>query len=163
PALALLIIATTWLASQRAKKLRVIGGTERIVSLAIIVAGLVPSTAALVTSHVSWFGGTISRIRLTQGVRPLVFAHPKVIAIARKYPFVPVARRLDGSYVGRTYFQIITLNVNEQLASRQVDAPTRMRLDAYARYDADRLASDIISTKPDVILIDGVYDRLWAM
>lgn len=163
PALALLMIATTWLALQRARRLCEISAREKAVSLAIIAASLLPSIATLLATHVSWYDETISRIRLTEGIRSIVADHPKVIAIARTYPFVPVARRLNGSWVGRTYFQIITLNVDEQLATKSVDTTTRSTLDAYALYDANILASDIASQRPDVILVDGAFDRSWAL
>lgn len=163
PALVLLMIATVWLALQRATRLRETSGTEKLVSALVVTVGLVPSIAAIVTSNLSWYAETASRIRLTEGIRPIVPAHPKVIAISRRYAFAPVARRLGGSYVGRTYFQIITLNVDEQLAGKKVDRPTRNNLDAYARYDADILASDIRSKRPDVILVDGPNDRSWAL
>jgi hypothetical protein len=163
PALALMMIATVWLAVQRARRLSETQGMKRTVSSAIIVVGLIPSLGTLFTTHVAWYGETMSRIRLTEGIRSIVPDRPKVIAISRKYAFVPVARRLDGTWVGRTYFQAITSNVDEQLAGGHLDAPARDKLEAYAGYDAEILASDIISQKPDVIIVHGADDRGWAL
>jgi hypothetical protein len=162
PALALLMIATTWLALQRATRLRDVGRARRAVSFAIVGVSLIPSIAALFITHVAWLTETTNIIRLTERIRPLARAHPSVIAIARTYAFITVARRLDGDWVGRTYFQIITLNVDEQFAMRRLSSLERARLDAYARYDAAILASDIKATKPDLVLLDGI-DRSWAL
>jgi len=111
------------------------------------------------SSGAAWFSEASDLKSLAENIRPLVPGHPRVMAISERYAFVPVARALHGTWVGSTYFQIISWNAYERLARNDLDAQTRDELDAYARFDRQMLVNDIREQHPDVILVDGSTSR----
>jgi hypothetical protein len=154
PALALLMMVTAWLMLARALRARELNRRAQLLSWVVIAACALPALGTMIASSAAWFAEASNLETFVENLRPLVPSHPKVIAISERYAFVPVARALQGAWVGSTYFQIISWNADEQLAKGGLDEGTRDRLDAYAHFDREVLARDIRLRRPDVILVD---------
>ena len=119
-----------------------------------------------------WFLQEPNRADLVAAVSRLAPPRPKVISISDG-PNVafPLTRKLHGIAVGRAPFQLISAYVDRMLTAgtldpeggRKVrDPATRQMIEGYGRQDRKELVDAIRTGRPDLVLIDGRAEKIWA-
>lgn len=119
-----------------------------------------------------WLLQEPSREYLVTVVSRMVPDHPKVFSIygAPGLAF-PLTRRLHGAPLGRTPFQWISAYTDRMLTAGELDPTGRKVLDPalrrtiedFARRDRAELADTIRTREPDVIIVGGNGEELWAL
>ncbi len=100
---------------------------------------------------------------LTDAVRRVAPAHPKISALAEQLDVGhPLVRRLGGTWVGRQNCLWISWGVRYLLSQELAKPADRERLTAYMRQDEETFAEDVISGKPDVLLVESPTVESWA-
>jgi hypothetical protein len=100
----------------------------------------------------TWFNAGFDMRALVPPIREAA-AHPRVLALG--YDFSagpPVARAAGGRYVGHDASQWIADNA-EWLKRTTTDEPERSRLETYIDQDRAWFIEDLLTKKPDVLLI----------
>ncbi|HYC24894.1 MAG TPA: hypothetical protein VEC58_02560, partial [Roseiarcus sp.] len=121
----------------------------------------VEAVAALVFLAGYWLALGTDQTDLERAVARIA-AHPKILAISPDIATGhPLARRLGGAWVGSTYGPWIT-QLSMRALARRPDREEASKLEDYMRFDRQRLAADIVTNKPDVILIANQDWLAWA-
>ena len=161
PALALVMLVTGWMIAERMGDLGR-AQTRRLLTLVVVAICALPAIGLTLELDLVWFRAARRDQILADELRPMLPEHPKVLAISQQNAFASVALALHGTWVGSTYFQIISANADSQLAKRHLDPATRATLSRYSKFDSRFLAEDIRFRRPDVILVDGNQNAHWA-
>jgi len=171
PAVALSLLILSLLLVKRLSLFRDTGGTVRAQAIDLGFGAALLATLYALASF--WLLQEPSRARLVTEVAQLVPVHPRIISIEGG-PGVafPLTRKLRGTAIGRTPFQWVSAFTNRMLTVGELDRGgthkildpvLRHRLEEYARLDRQELADSIRTGKPDVVLIGGKVERLWAL
>lgn len=100
---------------------------------------------------------------LTDAVRRLAPAHPKIIALAEQLDVGhPLVRRLGGTWVGRQNCLWVSWGVRYLLGEGIADAAQRARLVAHMREDEEIFAKDVALGRPDILLTESPQLESWA-
>jgi hypothetical protein len=100
---------------------------------------------------------------LTDAVRRVAPAHPKIIALAEQLDVGhPLVRRLGGVWVGRENCLWVSWGVRYLLGRGVAPPAERARLLSFMHEDEETFAEDVNLGKPDVLLVESPEVESWA-
>jgi hypothetical protein len=109
------------------------------------------------------FGNGEEYAGLTDAVRRVAPAHPKISALAEQLDIGhPLVRRLGGTWIGHQNCLWVSWGVRYLLGQGLVPPAERTLLLAYMRKDEEVFADDVSRGKPDVLLIESPDVESWA-
>ncbi|HXW21242.1 MAG TPA: hypothetical protein VEK35_12110 [Roseiarcus sp.] len=154
PAIALAALAIGPIAVEKAAS----PGPSRKIWLRLAAAQAV---AGLLLLAGYWLALRIDRTDLEKAIAAIA-AHPTILAISPDIETGhPLTRRVHGRWVGGAYGPWIT-QLSQRALERHPGAKDAQKLEAYMRFDRERLVADILTNKPDVILVANEDWMAWA-
>jgi hypothetical protein len=109
------------------------------------------------------FGDGEEYAGLTEAVRAVAPAHPKIAALAEQLDIGhPLVRRLGGTWIGHQNCLWVSWGVRYLLGQRLAQPAERARLLDYMHKDEEVFAADINLGKPDILLVENPEVESWA-
>jgi hypothetical protein len=141
--------------------LEVLGAPRRAGDGPLRLAVPIVSILALALAG-AWLGSGVDRPELERAVAA-ISPHPKLLAIGSDIAIGhPLTRRVGGVWVGSLAGLWVTDMSSYALDQNPVSEQARDRYEAYLRFDRETLVKDIVSKKPDVILVASDLWLAWA-
>jgi hypothetical protein len=122
------------------------------------------SYMGLAAASAYWFSVNAEVPGLLEAIRSEPVSHPKLLAIAGEIGIGhPLTRQLNGSWAGTACSLWVTQYADIMLSTVAVDAETAKMLARYKAFDRSIWLRDMKQNRPDIVLIDGLHWRRWAM
>lgn len=161
PGIALALLASASFLSEPAEADGGAGRLRRSFALFIFVPAL--CLAPFLFGTMKDFGNGEEYPGLTNAVRRIAPAHPKITALAEQLDVGhPLVRQLGGTWIGQQNCLWVSWGVRYLLGQGLAASGERARLLEYMRKDEEVFADDINLGKPDILLVESNEVLSWA-
>jgi len=163
PGMALALLASASFLSGRTNSGAKQGESRLRRSFALFVFVPALCLAPFLFGTMKYFGNDEEYPGLTDAVRRVAPAHPKIIALAEQLDVGhPLVRRLGGVWVGRQNCLWVSWGARYLLGQGIAPHAERARLLEHMRKDEEVFAEDIKLGRPDILLVESPEVESWA-